>query len=103
VYNKIDLFYLEDDKVIETFDKYSDERGKDFEFNIGPRNSHPERLDMPYQYLCSIHKSNFPDWRFFQLMINFMDDYGKNCVSFLDDGDYLYDSFNAFIKKVTNG
>lgn len=32
----------------------------------------PERLDSFYSELTEIHKHSFPDWRFIQLMLNFL-------------------------------
>lgn len=33
----------------------------------------PDRLDEFYAELCCIHKTYFPDWRFGQLMFNFLE------------------------------
>lgn len=32
----------------------------------------PDRLDPFYTEMCRLHKANFPDWRFGQLMSNFL-------------------------------
>jgi hypothetical protein len=36
----------------------------------------PDRLDPFYNKLCKIHKEKFPDWRFGQLVFNFIRWYG---------------------------
>jgi len=41
--------------------------------------------------------------RFFQMVSNFGENYGWCCWDKLDDDDMLYNAFNAFVKKVTNG
>jgi len=38
----------------------------------------PKRLDKLYQYLLTVHKDNFPDWRFGQFMCNLARWYGKD-------------------------
>lgn len=35
-----------------------------------------DRLDKFYDELKQLHKSYVPDWRFFQMMINFISSYG---------------------------
>lgn len=98
-FKHIDLFYLEDYKVIEMFDQYAKDSGA----TRGWYNRDPERLDAPYAYLQTMHQTYFPDWRFFQMVSNFAENYGWCCVDELDDADMLYNAFNVFIKKVTNG
>lgn len=98
-FKNIDLFYMEDDKVIEMFDQYAKDRGA----TRGWYNRDPERLDAPYAYLQTMHQTYFPDWRFFQMVSNFAENYGWCCVDELDDAGMLYNAFNVFIKKVTNG
>ena len=96
-FRDIDLFYLEDDKVADMFDHYAADRGA----TRGLYNRDPDRLDAPYAYLQTMHQTYFPDWRFFQLVSNFVDDYGRCCVGELYDADMLYDAFGKFVKKVT--
>lgn len=38
----------------------------------------PNRLDNFYEKLKNIHKTEFPDWRFGQFIINFLSWYGQD-------------------------
>lgn len=95
-FNDINLFYMEDDKVTDTVDRYASERGA----TRGWYNLDPERLDALYDYLCTMHRTYFPDWRVFQLVSNFADDYGKACFGSISDDDQLYEEFEKYVKKV---
>ena len=62
----------------------------------------PDRLNDFYDKLKELHKNNFPDWRFMQLILNFIrwqyEKYG-------DDGFYLEEKrflerFEDFLKEV---
>jgi hypothetical protein len=58
----------------------------------------PNRLDAFYDKLKEIHKTNFPDWRFGQLMSNFFYwYYGKTGLDifYTEDSDIrlLFDDF----------
>lgn len=54
-----------------------------------------KRLNAFYDKLKEIHSKSFPDWRFGQLMYNFIADYGD--PFFLEE-----DSFIAEMKKYAN-
>lgn len=45
----------------------------------------PNRLNDLYDYLKEVHKQNFPDWRFFQFMVNFIQWYGRDPFYLKDD------------------
>ncbi len=51
----------------------------------------PKRLDTFYNELKQIHKEYFPDWRFGQLLCNFLSWYGR---------DPFYMEEDAFMKKI---
>ena len=50
----------------------------------------PERLDSFYAILKRIHKDYFPDWRFGQLICNFLGEYG----------DPFYWEEDKFLEKI---
>lgn len=56
----------------------------------------PDRLDRLYEYLKDIHKQNFPDWRFFQLVYNFLSWYGQD--PFFIEDDKVYELVDKFVK-----
>ena len=41
-----------------------------------------------YDYLMKIHKANFPDWRFFQFIMNFISWYGADPFYLEDEKIY---------------
>lgn len=59
----------------------------------------PERLNGFYNYLKTVHKKVFPDWRFGQLITNLIRYYGD--IFFLEEEDFLkvLDNFIKEIKK----
>lgn len=58
----------------------------------------PERLDSFYEVLKRIHKDYFPDWRFCQLMVNFMGYYGD--PFYLEEDEFL-EKLGEFVDTVT--
>lgn len=58
----------------------------------------PNRLDAFYEKLKEIHKENFPDWRFSQLISNFADWYGGDI--FYMEEDRLIELLEKFTKEV---
>lgn len=56
----------------------------------------PNRLNELYDYLKEIHKQNFPDWRFFQFMVNFIQWYGRDPF-YLED-DKIKEKIEHFVK-----
>lgn len=58
----------------------------------------PERLDSFYEILKRIHKDYFPDWRFSQLMINFIRYYGD---PFYLEEDKFLEKLGEFVDTVT--
>lgn len=56
----------------------------------------PERLDNFYEELKKIHKEAFPDWRFGQLIYNFLSWYGKD--PFFMEEDKCLEEFKKFVK-----
>ena len=55
----------------------------------------PDRLDPFYEKLCEIHKEKFPDWRFGQLVFNFMRWYGD---PFYLEEDKFMEKFEEYCK-----
>lgn len=63
----------------------------------------PQRLDSFYETLKSIHKENFPDWRFGQLMLNFFGWFAatkKTDGFYLEEGDFLT-AFGEYVNSFT--
>lgn len=58
------------------------------------RNS--ECLDPLYEYLKEVHQQNFPDWRFFQFIVNFIQWYGRDPF-YLED-DKIKEKIEHFVK-----
>ena len=58
----------------------------------------PDRLDEFYMQLKDLHKSTVPDWRFGQLIVNFMKWYG-NDIFFLEEENFLA-KFEEFLNHV---
>ena len=58
----------------------------------------PERLDSFYEILKRIHKDYFPDWRFGQLVVNFMRYYGD---PFYLEEDKFLEKLGEFVDTVT--
>lgn len=58
------------------------------------------RLDGFYNYLKTIHKKYFSDWRFGQLIVNIERWYGRD-IFYLEEEDFLQllDSFVRTFKK----
>ena len=50
----------------------------------------PNRLDNFYDELYKIHKENFPDWRFGQFIMNFLN----------WNGDFFYLEENNFLERI---
>lgn len=57
-----------------------------------------DRLDPLYEYLKEVHKKNFPDWRFWQFIVNFERWYGIDPY-YIED-DKVYDKINTFISTM---
>jgi hypothetical protein len=58
----------------------------------------PNRLDGLYDYLMKIHKANFPDWRFFQFIMNFISWYGAD--PFYMEDEKIYEKIDKFINQM---
>ena len=58
----------------------------------------PKRLDSFYEVLKRIHKDYFPDWRFGQLVVNFMGYYGD--PFYLEEDEFL-EKLGEFVDTVT--
>lgn len=60
----------------------------------------PNRLDEFYKTMCAIHKKTFPDWRFGQLMSNFLGwyMYEKKQDPFFPEEDTLLAAFKEYGK-----
>lgn len=58
----------------------------------------PNRLNDLYEYLKEIHQKNFPDWRFFQFMVNFIQWYGRDPF-YLED-DKIKEKIEHFVKAI---
>ena len=56
-----------------------------------------KRLDSFYDKMKEIHKTNFPDWRFGQLIINFLRWYGKD--PFYLEEDRFIERLEEFVKS----
>ena len=59
----------------------------------------PNRLDEFYIQLKDWHKLRVPDWRFGQLIVNFMTWYG-NDIFFLEEESFLAE-FEEFLNEMT--
>ena len=63
----------------------------------------PNRLDKFYDEMKEIHKKSFPDWRFGQLMSNFlgwlMTDKGKDC--FFPEEEDMIEYFKEYANSVS--
>lgn len=95
---KQDPFYVEDCLVCGLFDKFAVEAA------VTEDSARPDAsgLDMAYDYLCDMHKTHFPDWRFFQLMFNVFSEYGEELTK-CDDVCTLYTVFDKFLKRGMDG
>ena len=56
-----------------------------------------KRLDSFYDKMKEIHKEKFPDWRFGQLMINFLRWYGRD--PFYLEEDKFLERFEEFVNS----
>lgn len=56
----------------------------------------PDRLDAFYNRLKDIHKTYVPDWRFGQMMCNFISEYGD--PFFLEEDEFIA-AIEDYIKK----
>ena len=59
-----------------------------------------ERLDYTYDEICRLHKKYIPDWRFNQMIINFlywhMKKFGND--GFYNEDDKIIERFKEFLK-----
>lgn len=60
-----------------------------------------KRLDPFYTRLCELHKKYFPDWRFGQVLVNFLRWYGKD--PFYLEEDKFLTRFEEFVEAVKEG
>ena len=58
----------------------------------------PERLDKFYEELCKIHKEYLPDWRFGQLMFNFISETGD---PFFYEEDVMITMLKEYVANIT--
>lgn len=58
----------------------------------------PERLDKFYAELCKLHKEYLPDWRFGQLMFNFISETGD---PFFYEEDAMIGMLKKYVASVT--
>lgn len=64
----------------------------------------PNRLDKFYEDFRDIHKKNFPDWRFGQLISNFLGWYvGKYGDPFFPEEDKMIEKFKEYTKEIKGG
>ena len=61
----------------------------------------PERLDKFYDELKEIHKKNFPDWRFGQLLVNVLADWQAKTKRdiFFPEEDEMIQIFRDYVNK----
>lgn len=57
----------------------------------------PERLDAFYDRIKELHKKKIPDWRFGQLIINFLSAYGD---TFYWEEDRFLNKFEEYIASI---
>lgn len=57
-----------------------------------------KRLEPIYDYLRKVHEENFPDWRFFQFMVNFFKWYG--CDPFYVEDDKVIEKIDKFVLSI---
>lgn len=60
----------------------------------------PNRLDDFYEKLKKIHKEKVPDWRFGQLISNFVSWYGKD-IFYLEENQFM-SKLNEFFESIKN-
>lgn len=60
----------------------------------------PNRLDNFYENLKKMHKENVPDWRFGQLISNFVSWYGKD-IFYLEESQFM-SKLNEFFESIKN-
>ena len=58
----------------------------------------PERLDKFYAELCKLHKEYLPDWRFGQLMFNFISETGD---PFFYEEDVMITMLKEYVANIT--
>ena len=58
----------------------------------------PERLDKFYEELCKIHKEYLPNWRFGQLMFNFISEIGD---PFFYEEDVMITMLKKYVANIT--
>ncbi len=58
------------------------------------------RIDNFMEEIKKLWKENFPDWRFGQLITNFISWY-KTDLFYLEENDFLK-AFNDFVKEIKN-
>ena len=56
------------------------------------------RLNPLYDFLKDVHQKNFPNWRFFQFIVNFCRWYEKD--PFYMEDEQVYDKINEFISEI---
>ena len=74
---KQDPFYVEDCLVCGIFDQFAVEAA----MTNDPARPDASGIDMAYDYICDMHKTHYPDWRFFQLMFNVFSEYGEELTA----------------------
>ena len=57
-----------------------------------------DRLDQLYEYLRKVHKQSFPDWRFWQFIVNFERWYGID--PFYMEDDKVIEKMEKFISAM---
>lgn len=64
----------------------------------------PNRLDKFYEEFKDIHKKNFPDWRFGQLICNFLGWYvNKYGDPFFPEEEKMIEKFKEYVKEIKGG
>lgn len=64
----------------------------------------PDRLDRFYKELRNIHKSELPDWRFGQFMMNFFSYLaGKGIDPFFPEESKMIGYLHDYIKEIKGG
>ena len=60
----------------------------------------PNRLDNFYEQMKQIHKENFPDWRFGQLIMNFLYWLGQDPF-YMEEGRFI-EKLNEYVASLKN-
>ena len=59
----------------------------------------PERLDDFYKKIRKLHQKYVPDWRFGQLIMNFLSETEQGAAAFYWEEDEFYEALKKWLEK----